>query len=516
MFDTKREVKVIKPIVSLEKDSSTIKMAAYCRVSTESEEQANSFLAQFQYYNEYASSRSDVELVDIYADEGITGTCMSKREDFNRMMKDAANGRFERLLTKSVSRFARNALECIEAIRKLNSYGVTVLFENDNIDTKSMNSELILYVKSAFAQSEALAGSKRVSTAIRMKMENGDFSTYTAPYGYCLDNLQLKVVPEEAEVIKKIFDLYLQGEGVSKIVATLKKEHSDRIWTTTGVRYILTNEKYVGDSLLQKTYTPQIFPLRNRPNYGQMDKYYVNHTHEAIIERSVFEAVGKKLAEIGATQVKRTKEKYVFTGLIYCEECGWAYKRKIQNGTIYWVCSRKGVGGYKCGGINVREDLVKIAFVEMFNKLRSFEKELIDSTLKILNDIRQKMLNGNYEIAQIDSEIAAICEQNSRYAELKTLGIIDEISYLEKTASIKNRLAQLRNKRITVLNSQDEQKIVEDVRMVKDILSGLPIALIDFDRNAFDLLVDKIEVGNKDEITFIIKGGLKFKERISK
>ena len=166
-----RIVKVIQPTVAQINAERKQRAAAYCRVSTDSEDQANSFAAQLKYYTEFIKDNPNMDFVDIYADEGITGTCISKRDEFQRMMRDAAKGKIDRIYTKSVSRFARNSLECIEAIRKLANCGVSVLFENDSIDTQSMNSELILYVKSAFAQSEALAGSKRVSTAFRMKME---------------------------------------------------------------------------------------------------------------------------------------------------------------------------------------------------------------------------------------------------------------------------------------------------------------------------------------------------------
>lgn len=218
------------------------RVAAYCCVSTDSEDQSNSFSAQLRYYSEYIKSNTEMEFVDIYADEGITGTCVNKRDEFKRMMKDAFNGKLDRIFVKSVSRFARNSLECLESIRALNSFGVTVLFENDNIDTKTMNSELILYVKSAFAQSEALAGSKRVATAIRMKMENGEFITCNAPYGYKLDKeCHLSVVPEEVEIIKRIFKLYLSGNGIGKIVAILNGEripNASGKWSVPGIRYI--------------------------------------------------------------------------------------------------------------------------------------------------------------------------------------------------------------------------------------------------------------------------------------
>ena len=264
-----KTVHIIKPTIGTEAERM-IRVAAYCRVSTDSEDQANSFLAQVRYYSDFIQSQENMILVDIYADEGITGTCMNKREDFKRLIYDCSIGRIDRIYVKSVSRFSRNSLECIETIRKLKEYGVSVLFENDNIDTKTMNSEMLLYIKSAFAQSEALAGAKRVATAYRMRMENGTFTTYCAPYGYRLVDGKLVINPEEAQIVKRIFSLYLSGNGINTIAAIMNREavEGKAHWTTTMVRYILTNEKYIGDSMLQKTFTPQILPLRNIPNRG--------------------------------------------------------------------------------------------------------------------------------------------------------------------------------------------------------------------------------------------------------
>lgn len=193
-----RTVQIIRPTSEISTEEQKIKTAAYCRVSTDSDDQENSFLAQVKYYSDYIGSREDMVLVDIYADEGITGTSMSKREEFKRLLNDARLGRIDRVFCKSVSRFARNSLECLESIRALKDCGTTVIFENDNIDTKTMNSEMILYVKSAFAQSESLANSTCVSTAYRMKMENGTFTTYHAPFRYKLVNGNLEIIPEEA------------------------------------------------------------------------------------------------------------------------------------------------------------------------------------------------------------------------------------------------------------------------------------------------------------------------------
>ena len=492
-----RTVKVIEPTIGNLNQSKIIKVAAYCRVSTNSEDQVNSFSAQLKYYTEYISSNPRMELVDIYADEGITGTCVSKRDEFKRMMRDASNGKLDRIFVKSVSRFARNTLECLEAIRILKSLDVTVIFENDNIDTETMNSELILYVKSAFAQSEALSGSKRVSTAIRMKMENGEFITYNAPYGYKLDKeCHLLIVPEEAEVIRRIFELYLSGKGMGKIAETLNDENIPNAsgkWSVSGIRYILLNEKYIGDSILQKTYTPCTLPLKNIPNRGELDMYYVSNSHEGIISRETFEFTKRRMFQ--TTCERKTPQKHLFTGIIECESCGWAYKRKES-------------AGYFCESKNISEENLKKAFVKMYNKLRRFETEILDRTYNQLLKLREKLSGQNNEVSQIDIEIADLCNKINMYTEFHLQGIIDDISFLERTSELKYRVTELRNKRTKLLYANEDEKVIEEIKILMDTLEEYPKVILSFENSLFSSIVDKVIIGKTETITFKLKGGL--------
>lgn len=222
-----KEVQVIKATKTGEK-TEKIRVAAYCRVSTDKDDQLNSFFAQMRYYRDYVRGNDKMVLVDIYADEGITGTELEKRDEMKRLIRDCKHKKIDRVLVKSVTRFARNSLECIETIRTMQSCGVSVLFENDHIDTETMNSEMMLYIKSAFAQSEATSASKRMSTSIRMKMEDGTYVATSAPFGYKLVEGELIVVPEEAEVVRKIFALYLQGYGINVIAKTIRDTDGDK------------------------------------------------------------------------------------------------------------------------------------------------------------------------------------------------------------------------------------------------------------------------------------------------
>ena len=516
-MNDQRTVQIISPSSELSTEDQKIKAAAHCRVSTDFDDQENSFLAQVKYYSDYIGSREDMILVDIYADEGITGTAMSKREEFKRLLNDAKLGRIDRVFCKSVSRFARNSLECIESIRALKDCGTTVVFENDNIDTKTMNSEMVLYVKSAFAQSEALAGSARVSSAYRMKMENGTFTTYCAPFGYRLVNGNLEIIPEEAEIFRKIFNMYLSGLGINSISAKLNREAIEgdgRQWNNPAIRYILTNEKYIGDSLTQKNYTPPMLPLRCIRNKGERDKFYISNTHEAIISRNDFETVQQLLADRNNKTVQ-TRKRYLFSQMIICSHCGWTYRRKVQNDVVYWVCSRKRISGFDCDSPNLTEEAVKKGFVKAYNKLRTFEKEILDKTIADISELQNKRTRGNAEINQIDSEILRLSEQNSRFENFRSKGILDEISFMEQTNRLRGRLTELRNRRLKLLQNCEEESIIENLSHVKEELEENPKALIDFSEEIFRAIIEKIIVEEDGTVSYRLKGGIKLTEDIT-
>ena len=328
MSAEERTVRVIKADKSSE--NSTLRAAAYCRVSTSEEDQLNSFITQMHYYHDFISQSDNMVLVDIYADEGITGTSVEKRNEFKRMLNDCRLGKIDRIYVKSVSRFARNALECIESIRLLREYSVSVFFENDRIDTLTLNSKLILYVKSAFAQSEALATSKRVSTANRMRLEIGEYSICSAPYGFRAKNNELFTVPEEAAIVREVYGMYLSGMGFLKIAQALNRKYGTekRFWKANSILYILSNEKYAGDALFQKRFTPPVLPLMKRKNNGELPKYYVQNTHEAIIDKETFNLVQEKLKENTERNAKYKSRNNIFAGKLYCAYCSRSFKIK--------------------------------------------------------------------------------------------------------------------------------------------------------------------------------------------
>lgn len=240
-------VTVIQPTIAEEK-SGIIRCAAYCRVSSDSENQLNSFMAQLKYYENFLAGSETETLINVYADEGITGTREEKREEFQRMMNDCRKGKIDRIYTKSISRFARNTKDCLKNIRELKSLGITVFFEKENIDTANMSDEMMITIMGGLAQEESISISQNMRWSIKKRMENGDYVLPHAPYGYRMENKQLVIVEEEAKIVRLIYNHYLNGWGMKKI-ANLLNQQTDKMinkkkWSYVAVRYILMNEKY--------------------------------------------------------------------------------------------------------------------------------------------------------------------------------------------------------------------------------------------------------------------------------
>jgi len=508
-----KEVIVIKPTKAQTKENR-LRVAAYCRVSTDSSDQLNSFFAQMKYYTDYIRSNDNMVLVDIYADEGITGTVIQKREEFKRLIKDCKNKKIDRVLVKSVTRFARNSLECIETVRQLKSCGVSVFFENDNIDTDKMNSEMILYIKSAFAQGESMSASKRMSTSIRMKMESGTYVTSNAPFGYRLIDGRLVVQPMEAEIVRSIFKMYLDGFGAINIALYLQENYPEYHWNKESVRYILTNEKYIGDSLWQKYYTPNVLPLTSKRNKGERTKYYCEGTHDPIIDKETFEKVRLFMTE------KREKYYSAVTNSskkntdwsIKCRCCGWRFRPKKQKDDIAWICSRKGMQKEACKTKTYTNRELERAFVSVYNTFRQNERLLLGETISMLQTLKAKVNAGNDEIGEIDRNIAELTAKNSMYTNLYSSGVIDELVYFEKIDQIKDSITELRSRRLRLINEDENEACIEKLRKLKRILSESPENITAFDKTLFSQIVEKVYAEEDGALTFELLGGLELKK----
>ncbi|WP_251546337.1 recombinase family protein [Pumilibacter intestinalis] len=504
-----KEVRIIK--ATRQDDlSDKLRVAAYCRVSSDENDHLDSFYAQVRYYTDYIRVNENMRLVDIYADEGITGTSMAKRDDFKRLVADIKKKKIDRVLVKSVTRFARNSLECIENVRLFKAHGASIFFENDNIDTERMNSEMILYIKSAFAQGEAISASRRMCVSNRMRMADGTYNLSKAPFGYRLDKDGLVVEPREAEIVKKIFELYLSGMGDCLISQTVNEQYKEQRFTIKAISYILSNERYIGDCLLQKSYSTNTLPLTKKVNNGELPKYYYTGTHEPILDKAVF-------YKVQAMRKERKDKFYVNTGVsdtnvflqkkVYCRHCGWAYKKKIRNGELYWCCHKQGMTTDACRAPAYADRTLRQAFVKMFNTLKQNSRAVIHETLLQMQTLKMRANGGKNEIAEIDKEILSLSEQNRIYSELFAQHILDEVSFYEQTDKLQNRITELRSRRLKILNDDEDENSIEQLRALERIVAEYDFLAM-FDAGLFGKVAERIYVESSGDLTFRLRCGM--------
>ena len=394
----------IEPIKTRPGKAKT-KVAAYCRVSTGTDEQHVSLETQKSHYEELINANPDWQFAGLYYDEGISGTSKEKRPALKRMVEDCRAGKIDRILVKSLSRFARNTADCLELTRKLLDLGVTIYFEKENLDTGSMESELLLSIMSNLAESGSVSMSENYKWGVRHRFENGTFKIGYAPYGYDSKDGEFTINEDEAKWVRWIFSEALNGKASNAIAKQLNdlKVPSRRSghWTATTIRHILTNEKYVGACLLQKTYTD--FRFKRHKNHGEQDQFFIEGHRAAIISQEDFDAVGELLEqrahEKGINKVKdRNSRRYPFSGKLVCGECGSRFRRHVNTAGSQsypvWVCVRHLDQADDCSMKFVRESDLEYAFMTMMNKL-IFAKEEILHTL--LDSVRGQTYNSNLQ-----------------------------------------------------------------------------------------------------------------------
>ena len=400
-------VTVIDPIIQ---EKAKLRVAAYARVSSDSADQINSYLAQVDYYTKHISENADWELVDIYADEGLSGLDTQKRDEFNRMMADCRAGKIDRILVKSMSRFARNTKDTLRFMRELLRLGVTIQFEKENIDTGKLSSEQTATIFAAFAQMESINHSSNMRFSVKMRMEKGIFTPSSMPYGYRLNGLEPEIVPEEAEVVRHIFSSALRGHGHTDITRELnelgiQRNHNRERWHCSMVRYILSNRFYTGDSVWQKTFSTDSLPIRQIKNRGQKPQYHVEEDHPAIISREDFQRV-QNLISAQRQQFYHGSEPSasIYTGRIFCGHCGCVCRRKVTRGVTHWICNRHNDSKALCPIPQITEAALTSATLRLHNKLTLHGQELLSPLLDQLREIRERELRSNQRLSDIDKK----------------------------------------------------------------------------------------------------------------
>lgn len=501
--------------------------AAYCRVSTDSDAQLESLDTQKSHYEQYISAHDGWELAGIYYDEGISGTKTENRAELLRMISDCEAGRIDLVITKSISRFSRNTADCLEIIRRLSRLNIPVLFEKENIDTGSMESELFLSVLSGMAQGESTSVSDNVKWSVKRRFQDGTFKMSYAPYGYTWDGRNLIVDQYAADIVRSIFAAVLTGKGAETIAKELNAQNipSKRggKWTSTTILGILSNEKYVGDAVFQKTYTDESF-LRHRNN-GQRDKYLITDHHEAIVSREDFEAVQRLTAHRASEKgiekgSAKYQKRYPFSGKIICGECGGIFKRRIHSGTYEsyaaWCCRTHLSDKASCSMKYIRDDALQMAFVTMLNKLIYSRRLILTPYLRASRSISKD--DAMRKLESLEELLAANLEQRETLTRLMSQGYIDQPLYSRENASLLTQADEYRAdiEAVRAGMTGGVLKITETEKLLRfteqSALQGG--AIENFDEALFSDFVDRILAFDRNEIGFVLKCGLTLRERI--
>ena len=508
----------ITEITSTKKQTAErLRLAPYCRVSSDSTDQFHSFAAQIRYYSDYAKKHPEYQLVDIYADEGITGTEMKKRDELNRLIADCRKGKVDRIIVKSVSRLARNTEELLVLLRMCKEIGVSVYFEEQGIDTEKLNMEMIVTFPGMAAQQESVNISGNMRWSYQKRMQSGDFNCTCPAYGFDLINGQMVINETEAIVISRIFSLYLQGFGMQAIANMLNEDGIPRRyghthWYSGTIKYVLTNERYMGDALLQKKFTTETLPFRKVRNKGQLPKYYVENSNPPIVSRETYEAVQELMRSRQTSE--RKVNTYPLSTKLRCPDCGRSFRRIVTRGTAYWTCSGRSAGATDCDNRRIREDMVYEAFTDMVIKLKANQADLLGTLIRQIEAMQDRTSRNQERIRQIDKEIADLGAKNLVITRLHTSGVLDAADYAKQTSEIGNRITDLRIERRKKLTEDEDDILLDTLKELNGILEEYePTA--EFDNDLFEQIVQDITVNDNTQITFRLLGDIQLTEKIN-
>lgn len=496
-----------------------LRVTAYARVSTDMEEQINSFLSQKKYYAEKITQNPEWTYVELYADEGISGTQDFKRTQFLKMIDDALAGKFDLIITKSISRFARNTLDTLKYVRLLREHNVGILFEEENINTLDMSGELLLTILSSVAQQESETISNHVKLGQKMKTQRGELIGCNNCLGYRYDSEtnEMTIVEDEADIVRMIFNWYLDGYGAGIISQKLTDMHiktyrgGDK-WHDTVIYGILHNEKYVGDALVGKTFTLDPISHKRLKNYGEADKFYIKDHHKPIISREDFDKVqeiikAKKGARASGRRLGNVGRKGIFSSRIRCGFCGYTYGRKniVRNANTKdrsWACIQSVCSGrHSCvDSKTIKEEVIKKAFVDSFKllvKQNKFDtKNLFDN---IKNAMRDK--TPIEKLKELNTKKDNLNYKKNSLLDCMLDGTISKDIYQNKLEDLDKKIDKV-DKEIEsyTLLKEDDDKVENGIsKIIQFVQSNSNKILNDFDEEVFDALVDYIVVGGFDE-----------------
>ncbi len=492
--------------------------AAYARVSTDSEEQLTSYEAQVDYYTKYIKERADWEFVGVYTDEGISATNTKKREGFNQMIADALAGKFDLIVTKSVSRFARNTVDSLVTVRRLKERGVEVYFEKENIYTLDSKGELLITIMSSLAQEESRSISENVTWGHRKRMADGKISL---PYGHFLgyekgDGGLPQIVESEAEIVRMIFRLFIEGNTPSAIAKHLVSQDipspsGNKIWQVATVKSILSNEKYKGDALLQKKFTVDFLTKTTKVNEGEVPQYYVQNSHPAIIAPDEFDAVQAEMErrkKLGRPLSCHSP----FSARIVCGECGGFYGSKVWGSNskyrrTIWRCNEKYKHDKPCRTPHLTEDEIKQRFLTAFNTLMGNREELLDNC-RLARQVQYDCSAIDTELTELRHEIEIVSELTRKAIYENARVAISQEEFNERNSDYfeRHRKASERISKLEAQRREQQNKSRTLAAFIRDIKSR-PLVIDEFDEKLWAVAVEKVTVAPEGKLIFSFKDG---------
>ena len=508
-----------------------LRVAAYCRVSTDDEEQLTSYEAQKNYYTDKIMTNKEWTMAGIFADEGITGTSARKRPEFLRMIRQCKQGKIDIVLTKSISRFARNTVDCLNYVRALKELGIAVIFEKENMNTLEIDSEILITMLGAFAQSESESISANVRWGIRQAMKEGKATIqYKYLYGYRKgDDGKPEIIPDQAEVVRKIYDLFLSGTPVRGIQEYLNANSVPNIngepkWARSAIDSILTNEKYCGDVLLQKTYIDDCINKKVKKNTGQLPMYLVQNHHEGIISRETFDAAQAELARRSAgkspskknapTGRSRYSSKYALSDRLYCGECGTQYQRctwRNRDGSkrIVWRCvSRVDYGNRYChNSPTLDEEPLHRAILAAINNAVEDKDNIVYNLKAAMEKELAPVAGQQLSLSEIDNQLERLNTEFSKVlAEASESG--DQAVYSDKFREIMQKQTALKAQRNEIQRMLAESgKAADHIDQCRQAAEVMPVAITEWDEALIRQVVESVTVETDGGIVVALKSG---------
>ena len=503
-------------------ESPKIKVAAYARVSTSSDDQLASLQTQITHYESAIKRNSEWEYVGIYYDEGITGTKTAKREGLKRLIKDCELGKIELILTKSISRFSRNTVDCLNLVRKLSEMGIFIFFEKENINTGDMESELMLSILSSMAESESFSISENMKWGIRKRMANGNYRPGTAPYGYKIQNDEYVLDSPFDKAVKQMFDWTLEGLGTGEIATKLNKSgikpKRSLAWRSSSVRNILQNVAYIGVLMLQQTFTDDQF--KRKANNGELPMYRIENDHEPIVSKGDFEQVQEIIRIRGQTKgnqgtVDKYHNRYAFSTNIICNFCGNKFKRihtywKGVDKNIKWACAGHLKDTSSCEVLPIKDVDLKIAYLTMMNKLITFREEVLEPLLHVSSN-NKKVATA---IADIDRLIRELESKLEVLSTLALSGMITTNIMMQERLRFQTELTTLKDKRKQLIQQSNgnSKQVLELKKLLKFVRKADPFT--EWEEDLFSDFTKSVVVYNRKEVGFVLKCGLTLRERL--